>query len=212
MRTTVGPMRKDTIVLRLAYSDGGVGEQRSGASAGRRRRRPGRRGAWTSSHSTSDPTVRDAKACQRSAPYVHAGEVRCEEFLYELKAGPAGGRLRRPSSRRQRHDGHPGVGLTEHSSRSHRFHVEMLLASGHALVAGCLTIVGGPQAIGGGRWKEPSNPITTTMSTPSGTKSRISMPTTTRRRSESHSTVPRSSASSAASPGSRWQACSGQSV
>jgi energy-coupling factor transporter ATP-binding protein EcfA2 len=25
-----------------------------------------------------------------------------EEFLYELKAGPAGGRLRRPSSRRQR--------------------------------------------------------------------------------------------------------------
>ena len=26
------------------------------------------------------------------------GEVRCEEFLYELKAGPAGGRLRRPSS------------------------------------------------------------------------------------------------------------------
>ena len=77
----------------------------------------------------------------------------------------------------------------------------MLLASGHALVAGCLTIVGGPQAIGGGRWKEPSNPITTTMSTPSGTKSRISMPTTTRRRSESHSTVPRSSASSAASPG-----------
>ena len=25
------------------------------------------------------------------------GEVRCEEFLYELKAGPAGG-LRRPSS------------------------------------------------------------------------------------------------------------------
>jgi hypothetical protein len=29
---------------------------------------------------------------------VRAGEVRCEEFLYELKAGPAGGRLRRPSS------------------------------------------------------------------------------------------------------------------
>jgi hypothetical protein len=28
-----------------------------------------------------------------------------------LKAGPAGGRLRRPSSRRQRHDGHRGAGL-----------------------------------------------------------------------------------------------------
>jgi hypothetical protein len=35
-----------------------------------------------------------------------------EKFLYELKAGPAGGRLRRPSSRRQRHDGHRRTGLT----------------------------------------------------------------------------------------------------
>jgi hypothetical protein len=35
-----------------------------------------------------------------------------EEFLYELKAGPAGGRLRRPSSRRQRHGGHRGTGLS----------------------------------------------------------------------------------------------------
>jgi hypothetical protein len=47
---------------------------------------------------------------------TRAGEVRCEDFLYILKAGPAGGRLRRPSSRRQRHDGHPGAGLTEHSA------------------------------------------------------------------------------------------------
>jgi hypothetical protein len=31
-----------------------------------------------------------------------------------IKAGPAGGRLRRPSSRRQRHDGDPGPGLTQH--------------------------------------------------------------------------------------------------
>jgi hypothetical protein len=30
--------------------------------------------------------------------HVPAGEVRWENFLYELKAGPAGGRLRRPSS------------------------------------------------------------------------------------------------------------------
>ena len=33
-------------------------------------------------------------------------------FLRTLKAGPAGGRLRRPSSRRQCHDGHRGTGLT----------------------------------------------------------------------------------------------------
>ena len=32
-----------------------------------------------------------------------------ETFLYTLKAGPAGGRLRRPSSRRQRYDGHRGT-------------------------------------------------------------------------------------------------------
>jgi hypothetical protein len=38
-----------------------------------------------------------------------------ETFLYILKAGPAGGRLRRPSSRRQRHDGNRGTGLTLHS-------------------------------------------------------------------------------------------------
>jgi hypothetical protein len=34
------------------------------------------------------------------------------DFSYTLKAGPAGGRLRRPSSRRQRHDGHRRTGLT----------------------------------------------------------------------------------------------------
>jgi hypothetical protein len=33
--------------------------------------------------------------------------------LLFLKAGPAGGRLRRPSSRRQRHDGRRGTGLAE---------------------------------------------------------------------------------------------------
>jgi hypothetical protein len=31
------------------------------------------------------------------------------KFLYTLKADPAGGRLRRPSSRRQRHDGKRGT-------------------------------------------------------------------------------------------------------
>jgi hypothetical protein len=43
---------------------------------------------------------------------------RCEDFLYILKAGPAGGRLRRPPSRRQRHDGHPGTGLNFQTEES----------------------------------------------------------------------------------------------
>src|SRR5215211_687203 len=47
--------------------------------------------------STSDATVRDAKHASVPLRRVRAGELR-EEFLYELKAGPAGGRLRRPSS------------------------------------------------------------------------------------------------------------------
>jgi hypothetical protein len=41
-----------------------------------------------------------------------------DTFLYTLKAGPAGGRLRRPSSRRQRHDGHLGTGLTFQTEES----------------------------------------------------------------------------------------------
>jgi hypothetical protein len=43
---------------------------------------------------------------------VRAGELRWEEFLYELKAGPAGSRLRRPPSRRQRHDSHRRTDLS----------------------------------------------------------------------------------------------------
>jgi hypothetical protein len=38
----------------------------------------------------------------------------CEEFLYELKAGPAGGL--RPPSGRQPHDGHRAAGLTVSAS------------------------------------------------------------------------------------------------
>ena len=49
-------------------------------------------------------------ACQRSAPSGPRYEVRREELLYELKAGPAGGR--RPPSGRQRHDRNRGAGLT----------------------------------------------------------------------------------------------------
>ena len=55
-----------------------------------------------------------------------AGEVRCEEFLYQLKAGPAGGRLRRPSSRRQRHDGDRGASLTHHDRWSQSRHRRQL--------------------------------------------------------------------------------------
>src|SRR5215208_6366638 len=58
---------------------------------------------------------RDAKHASVPLPRVRTGELRWEKFLYELKAGPAGGRLRRPSSRRQRPDGHRGTGLTLHS-------------------------------------------------------------------------------------------------
>jgi hypothetical protein len=47
---------------------------------------------------TSDARVRDAKHAGVALRGVRAGELRCEEFLHELKAGPAGGRLRRPSS------------------------------------------------------------------------------------------------------------------
>jgi hypothetical protein len=48
-------------------------------------------------NSTSDATVRDAKHASVPLRRVRAGELR-EEFLYELKAGPEDGRLRRPSS------------------------------------------------------------------------------------------------------------------
>jgi hypothetical protein len=61
--------------------------------------------------STSAAGERDAiegAACQRSAPSLLILRVSREEFLYELKAGPAGGRLRRPSSRRQRRGVHRG--------------------------------------------------------------------------------------------------------
>jgi hypothetical protein len=60
-----------------------------------------------------------------------------------------------------------------------------------------------PQAIGGRGWKEPSNPITTTTSTPSRTKRHTSKPTTIGQGSPS--TLPPSAASSAANSRSRSQ-------
>jgi len=48
--------------------------------------------------------VRDtAKHASVPLRRVRAGELRREDFLYILKAGPAGGRLRRPSSAGRRH-------------------------------------------------------------------------------------------------------------
>jgi hypothetical protein len=80
--------------------------QRSGASAGRRRRGPGRRGAWTSSHSTSDATVRDAKHASVPLRRVHAGEVRVRSFSTNsrpaLRAAASGGRPRPAVPYRQR--------------------------------------------------------------------------------------------------------------
>jgi hypothetical protein len=50
-----------------------------------------------------DQRCDERKAKHASVPFRHVCtlELRCKKFLYELKAGPAGGRLRRPPSRRQ---------------------------------------------------------------------------------------------------------------
>jgi hypothetical protein len=50
----------------------------------------------------------------------HVAAARCEPLLYALKAGPAGGRLRRPSSRRQRHGGLRGAGFALHNQARER--------------------------------------------------------------------------------------------
>jgi hypothetical protein len=62
--------------------------------------------------STSDATVRDAGGMLAFRSVQQSNHCAREEFLYELKAGPADGRLRRPSSRRQRRGGYRGAGLT----------------------------------------------------------------------------------------------------
>ena len=48
--------------------------------------------------STSDATVRDAGGMLAFRSVQQSNHCAREDFLYELKAGPAGGRLRRPSS------------------------------------------------------------------------------------------------------------------
>jgi hypothetical protein len=72
------------------------------ACSGRRRRPPGPRAARASNQfGHYDGTERQAKHASVPFRHVRALKLRCKKFLYELKAGPAGGRLRRPSSRRQ---------------------------------------------------------------------------------------------------------------
>ena len=66
-------------------------------------------GSTSLARSTVWPMSPGAMASSRC---VSCREVRREEFPYELKAGPAGGRLRRPPSRRQRHDDHQDASLT----------------------------------------------------------------------------------------------------
>jgi hypothetical protein len=63
--------------------------------------------------------VRDAKHASVPLRRVRAGELRWEKFLYELKAGPAGGL--RPPSGPAATDGHRGAGLTVQRSQ-HRHH------------------------------------------------------------------------------------------
>ena len=73
-----------------------------------RERGPGRRGARTKSQPDQRCDERDAKHASAPLRRVRAGECRWERFLYDLKAGPAGGLG--PPSRGQGHDGHRGTG------------------------------------------------------------------------------------------------------
>ena len=107
MRRPYVQRRENTPLVLLAHRDPRLipaispGQSR-GASPGltrQRRRRPGRRGARASSQFDHyDGTGRKAKHASVPFRHAYAIELRCKKFLYELKAGPAGGRLRRPSS------------------------------------------------------------------------------------------------------------------
>ena len=71
------------------------------------------------------------EACPRSAPSNKATIAFGEEFLYALKAGSAGGRLRRPSSRRQCHRGHRGTSLTYSPAHSCHFSARRFWLTGY---------------------------------------------------------------------------------
>jgi hypothetical protein len=49
-------------------------------------------------HSAPGEADADTDLSRRSRDGTPAGRPTCEDFLYRFKAGPAGGRLRRPSS------------------------------------------------------------------------------------------------------------------
>jgi hypothetical protein len=93
--------------------------------------------------SIRDATGRDAgggaAACRRPAPSCPRCCGRWETFLYTLKAGPAGGRLRRPSSRRQRHAGHRAAGLIGLARPDDSITPEQLCTCRAVTLAGCVT-------------------------------------------------------------------------
>ena len=75
-----------------------VAEELGPSLRGRRRRRPGRRAARSSSQLDQRCDGRDAGSMLAFRSVQQGNHGVCEEFLYHFKAGPAGGRLRRPSS------------------------------------------------------------------------------------------------------------------
>jgi hypothetical protein len=95
-------MRESTPLLLLAYRDPrllpaispGRSREASPGLTRQRRRRPGRRASRTGSRLDQRCDGAGRRRSMPSVPLrrVRAGEVRCEELLYTLKAGPAGGR------------------------------------------------------------------------------------------------------------------------
>jgi hypothetical protein len=118
------------------------------ASGRRRRRRPGRRGARAASQ-VEQPRggARDAgrrAACQRPVRHVRAREGGCENFLFPLKAGRAGGRLPAAVLGRQRHHRpRPGVARPRPGRAGPRL---LLHGYGHAVTHQHLGAVGAHHA------------------------------------------------------------------
>jgi hypothetical protein len=78
---------------------------------------------------------RDAKHASVPLRRVRTGELRWEKFLYELKAGPAGGRLRRPSSAGRTTAGHQGWrGANYHTVKGGTYQLVMTLGLAFFLV------------------------------------------------------------------------------
>jgi hypothetical protein len=92
------------------------------------RRRPGQDGARAGNDRRSSIALDGGAGRRTLRPLRHwrsasswqAGCAGRDNCLYTFKAGPAGGRRRWPSSRRQRHDGHRGTGLTQQPEHDDR--------------------------------------------------------------------------------------------